>query len=450
MVIPILPVLAAALLLAAPPAAAQQTEGGMRIETYQLRNGLDVILASDPNATAVSVNVWYDAGSRREPPGRSGFAHLFEHLMFQGSENVEPGHHSALVTRAGGTNNAYLIVDNTAFFQTLPPDRYNLGLWLEAERMRSLIVTEENMRREIEVVKEERRLSFENSPYGLSRLQAWFYLPYDSINCFPYAHSQIGSVEDLDAATLDDVQHFFDTYYNPNNATLVVAGAFETGEARRLIDQYFGGIERGPTPPVVTCENPFVHLPVREELQDANATLPAVMYSYGGIPANHPDADALNLLVSILTDGQSSRLNQRLVRVEQVALQATGFTWERLGPGIVWIFAVANQGAEISGVEMLLDEVIDQVRREGVTQAELDKARNNYRASSVRDRQTAQGVSEALQWANHYLGTPEEMERRLNRLAGITLADLQRVANTYLIPENRAVVITVPATGRGN
>jgi zinc protease len=446
----ILPVVTIALVLVATPAPAQQTEGGLRIETYQLANGLDVILAPDPAATAVSVNVWYDAGSRREPPGRSGFAHLFEHLMFQGSENVEPGHHSSLVTRAGGTNNAYLIVDNTAFFQTLPPDRFNLGLWLEAERMRSLLVTEENMRREIEVVKEERRLSFENSPYGMSRLQAWFYLPYDSTNCFSYAHSQIGSVEDLDAATLEDVQHFFDTYYNPNNATLVVAGAFETGEARRLVERFFGGIARGPVPPTVRCEDPFVHLPVREELQDANATLPAVMYSYGTIPANHPDADALNLLVSILADGQSSRFNQRLVREEQAALQATGFTWERLGPGIVWIFAVANQGVEVARLESLLDEVIEQARREGVTQAELDKARNNYRASSIRDRQTAQGVSEALQWANHYLGDPRQMETRLERLAAITLDDLRRVANTYLVPDNRAVVVTVPATARGN
>jgi zinc protease len=408
-----------------------------------------VILAPDQSATTVAVNVWYDAGSRREPPGRSGFAHLFEHLMFEGSENLEPGAHSTLVTQAGGSLNAYLIVDNTSFFETLPPNRYNLGLWLEAERMRNLVVTEANLRREIEVVKEERRLSFENSPYGMSRLQAWFYLPFDSTSCFGYAHSQIGSPEDLDAATLDDVRHFFETYYVPNNATLTVAGSFQPAEARPLITEFFGGIPRGPRPPEVACVEPFRRLPLRRSLEDENATLPGVMYSYGGVPARHADAEALNLLVSILSDGQSSRFNQRLVREEQVALQATGFTWERLGPGLIWIFAVANQGVGIERVEALLDEVVERVRREGVTPEELEKARNNYRASNIRERQTANGTAEALQWSNHYLGDPRLVDERMERLMRVTLEDVRRVANAYLIPENRAVVVTTPAARGG-
>jgi zinc protease len=437
------------LALAAGPSSALAQAEGARLQTYELENGLRVILAPDQSATSVAVNVWYDAGSRREPPGRSGFAHLFEHLMFQGSENVPPGQHSSLVTRAGGTSNAYLIIDNTAFFQTLPPDRYNLGLWLEAERMRSLVITEENLRREIEVVKEERRFSFENSPYGMSRLQSWFYLPFDSTTCFPYAHSQIGSPEDLDAATLDDVQHFFETYYTPNNATLTIAGAFEPAAARGLITRYFGALARGPTPPEITCADPFAQLPRRRTLEDVNATLPGVMYSYGIVPARHPDAEALNVLVSILTDGQSSRFNQRLVREEQVALQATGFTWERLGPGLIWIFAVANQGVEVDRLEALLDEVIDQVRREGVTGEELEKARNNYRASTIRERQTANGTAEALQWSNHYLGDPRLVDERLERLMRVTPEDIRRVAATYLTPENRAVVVTMPAGAAG-
>jgi zinc protease len=443
------PRLAALIALLAGLGCWSESQAQANLQTYELRNGLHVILAPQETATTVEVNVWYDAGSRREPPGRSGFAHLFEHLMFQGSENLEPGLHSSLVTEAGGVSNAYLIVDNTSFFQTLPPDRYNLGLWLEAERMRSLRITEENMRREIEVVKEERRFSFENSPYGMSRLQAWFYMPYDSINCFPYAHSQIGSVEDLDASTLDDVQHFFDTYYVPNNATLTLAGAFDPAEARRLIERYFGGIPPSAEPPAVSCTDPFAHLPRRQTLEDANATLPAVMYSYGTVPARDPDSEALNLLVSILADGQSSRFNQRLVRDEQVALQATGFTWERLGPGIVWIFAVANQGVEVAELERLLDEEIDRVRREGVSDEELDKARNNYRASSVREQQTARGLAESFQWSNHMLGDPRGIAARLERLDSITSDDLRRVADRYLRPDNRAVVVTLPAGGGG-
>lgn len=448
-----LPVLLLSLALAAlapGSAAAQGGAGRLNLETYELSNGLKVILAPDPGATSVAVNVWYDAGSRREPPGRSGFAHLFEHLMFQGSENLEPGQHMALVSRAGGTNNAYLIVDNTSFFETLPPDRYNLGLWLEAERMRSLVITEENLRREVEVVKEERRLSFENSPYGMARLDAWFYLPYDSTSCFGYAHSQIGSRADLDAASLEDVQHFFDTYYVPNNATLTVAGAFDAAEARPLVERYFGDIPGSATPPPVTCEDPFRRLPTRRTMEDANATLPALMYSYGTIPASHADAEALNMLVSILSSGQSSRFTQRLVREEQAALQVTGFTWERLGPGLVWIFAVPNQGVDIARVEALLDEVIDRVRREGVTAEELEKARNNFRANSIRERQTANGLAEALQWSNHFLGDPRRVDERLERLMRVTPDDIRRVADTYLRPDNRAVVVTTPATAGGN
>jgi zinc protease len=431
-------------ILAAPAMAVAQTT----IETYQLANGLRVILAPEPTATTVAVNLWYDAGSRREPPGRSGFGHLFEHLMFQGSENLAGGRHFALISEAGGVNNAYLNVDNTAYFQTLPPDRYNLGLWLEAERLRGLRITEENMRREIEVVKEERRLSFENAPYGMARLDSWFYLPYDSTTCFGYAHSHIGSVEDLDASTVADVQHFFDVYYVPNNATLALAGAFDPREARQLIEAYFGGIPRRADPPEIPCQDAFRNLPVRRTLEDANATLPAVMYTYGTVPARHADAEPLLLLASILTEGQSSRLNQRLVREEQVAVQATGMNWERLGPGFIWLFAVANQGVDAAAVERALDAEIDRVRREGVTQDELDRARNRYRANNIRERQAPNGVAESLQWSNHLLGDPRGMQRRIERLSSITTEDLRRVANTYLIPENRAVVVTLPATGR--
>lgn len=419
------------------------------LQTYELENGLKVILAPDPSATAVAVNVWYDAGSRREPPGRSGFAHLFEHLMFQGSANVPPGLHSSLVTSAGGVNNAYLIVDNTAFFQTLPPDRYNLGLWLEAERMRSLEITEPNLRREIEVVKEERRLSFENSPYGTSRLEAWFNLPYSPEGCFGYAHSQIGSREDLDASTLADVQHFFDTYYVPNNATLVVTGLFDPAEARGIIQNYFGSIPRSPEPPAVVCERPFTVLPASEEIEDSNATLPSVMYTYGTVPVADEDSDAINLLVSILAEGESSRLFQSLVRDEQVAVQVTGFPWERVGPGIVWLFAVANQGVDIGRVEAVMDETIAEVRDNGVTQAELEKARNNYLANSIRERVDVGGLAEAIQWANHNFGDPEAAFTRLDRIRSLTTEDLRRVANEYLVPGNRAVVITRPAAEGG-
>jgi zinc protease len=226
-----------------------QDRGEIDFESYRLDNGLHVILSPDPEATAVAVNLWYDVGSRNERPGRSGFAHLFEHLMFQGSENVGAGDHFQLVERAGGNLNASITEDRTNYFQTMPPERMNLALWLESDRLRSLQITEENMRREVEVVKEERRQGVDNSPYGTSVLQAGYYAAYDSTSCFPYAHSVIGSMEDLDAAQLEDVQDFFDVYYVPNNATLTVVGSFDAAEARQLIEEYFGGIPGGAEPP---------------------------------------------------------------------------------------------------------------------------------------------------------------------------------------------------------
>jgi zinc protease len=434
----------------AGPAHAQQADaaaaGDIPFEMYELGNGLRVILAPDANATAVAVNLWYDVGSRHERPGRSGFGHLFEHLMFQGSENVERGQHMQLVQRAGGNLNASITEDRTNYFQTLPPNRYNLALWLESDRMRSLRITEENMRREVEVVKEERRLRIDNSPYGTSQLQAFYYAAYDSATCFPYAHSVIGSMADLDAAELRDVQEFFDTYYAPNNATLVVAGAFEPAEARRLIEEYFAGIPRGHQPEPVQCSDPFRHLPVRRTVEDANARLPAVWMSYGAVAAGHADSYALSLLGSILGVGESSRLHQRLVRDERAALQAQAFTSLRRGPGLFLTLAIANQGVDVATLERLIDEEIQRVREQGVSAEELEKAKNRYRASAVFGRQTVMGRAEALQWHNHFLGDPGAIRTEMERYLAVTADDIRRVANQYLVPQNRAVIVTQPTT----
>jgi zinc protease len=437
----------AALLAAVPLAAQQATPGDISFEMYELDNGLRVILAPDAEATTVAVNLWYDVGSRNEPRGRSGFGHLFEHLMFQGSENVERGQHMQMIERAGGSMNASITEDRTNYFQTLPPDRYNLALWLEADRMRSLNITDENMRREIEVVKEERRLRIDNSPYGTAQLQAFYYAPYDSTSCFAYAHSVIGSMEDLDAAQLDDVQRFFDLYYAPNNATLVVAGAFDTAEARGLIEEYFGPIPRGQDPPPVECTDAFRGLPVRQTIDDPNARLPGMMISYGAVQTGHEDSHALTLLASILGQGESSRMHQRLVRGEQAALQAQTFaSLRRDGPGIFMVFALTNQGVEPSTLERLVDEEIARIRDEGVTEEELEKAKNRYRANAVRGRQSSMGRAEALQWHNHFLGDPGAIRTEMERYMAVSRDDIRRVAGRYLTEQNRAVIVAMPAT----
>jgi zinc protease len=418
--------------------------GDIPFETYHLENGLRVIFAPDDTSTAVAVNLWYNAGSRNERPGRSGFAHLFEHLMFQGSEHTAPGEHWQYVERAGGSLNASITEDRTNYFQTMPPDRYNLALWLESDRMRSLEITDENMRREIEVVKEERRLRVDNSPYGTSYLEAFYYAPYDPDGCFPYAHSVIGSMEDLDAAELEDVQAFFDTYYAPGNATLTLAGAFDPADARTLVAEYFADIPAGTAPAPIQCEDPFGHLPVRKTVADANARLPAVFASYGVVPARHDDAPALTILASILGTGETSRLHQRLVRQEQAALDVSVSASLRVGPGLFVASAFANQGVATERLEALLDEEIARVQREGVTEDELDRAKNRYRATTVMGRQTVMGRAEALQWHNHFLGDPGEIRAQMDRFMAVTADDVRRVAAGYLTAENRAVVVTQP------
>jgi len=433
-----------ALLLPLPAAGQDGPPGDIPFESYHLDNGLHVILAPDEGSTAVAVNLWYDVGSQHERPGRSGFAHLFEHLMFQGSENVEAGDHFQLVERAGGNLNASITEDRTNYYQTMPPERMNLALWLEADRMRSLLITEENMQREVEVVKEERRLRIDNAPYGTTQLKAFYYATYDSASCFAYAHSVIGSMEDLDAAELPDVQEFFDLYYAPNNATLTIVGDFDPAVARELVEEYFGPIPRGDDPPRVECEEPFSHLPVEMRVHDTNATLPAAFVAYGTVSTAHTDAAALDVLARILGSGQSSRLYQRLVRGEQAALDVASFSDTRVGPGILLALGIANQGVEPESLLELMDEEVERIRSEGVTDGELERARNQVRSSVIMGRQSVMGRAEALQTANHFLGSPEEVRTTVERVEAVTADDVRRVAEEYLHPDNRAVLFTIP------
>src|SRR5688572_2573225 len=235
-------------ILAATAVATAQEPARIAFETYQLPNGLTVILAPDRTTQVVAVDVWYDVGSRNEAKGRTGFAHLFEHMMFQGSARVKKGDHFSLVERAGGDMNGSTSEDRTNYYEVLPSNRLNLGLWLEADRMRSLAITDSNFTNQREAVKEERRLRVDNQPYASSYFDGIYALA-DSATCFPYAHSIIGSMDDLNAAKTADVKAFFDLYYSPNNAILTVVGDFETAEAKRLIEQYFADIPRGQTPP---------------------------------------------------------------------------------------------------------------------------------------------------------------------------------------------------------
>jgi predicted Zn-dependent peptidase len=419
------------------------------IDRYALDNGLRVVLSRDPRAPAVAVNLWYDVGSKHEKAGKTGFAHLFEHMMFQGSENVAKGEHMQLVQRAGGSMNGSTTEDRTNYFETLPANRVNLGLWLEADRMRSLAVNQTNLDNQREVVKEEKRMRIDNQPYATAVNAALSEIPYDTATCFSYAHATIGSMADLNAAQVQDVKQFFSTYYAPDNATLTVTGDFDPAQVKQMIEQYYGSIPRGGAVPTVSCEQPFTGLPVTDTIEDKNANLPAVLYSYGMPAAGSPDVYPLQLLASILAGGESSRLHERLVRQEKAALESFSFPDFRRGPGIFVIGAVANQGVGVDRIQALLDDEIAKVRTNGVTAAEREKAKNQARAETVRGLQTAFGKAEALQEANLFYGDPGAIRTNVEKTMAVTLDDIKRVANEYLTPQNRATIIDQPPAAAG-
>jgi predicted Zn-dependent peptidase len=444
------PLLASLVVGATSPSLGQASggAGAVPFERYKLDNGLEVILSEDHSVPVVAVDLWYHVGSYNERVGRTGFAHLFEHMMFQGSQNVAKGEHLQLVERAGGSMNGSTADDRTNYFESLPANRLNLGLWLEADRMKSLAITPENLKNQIEVVKEEKRLRVDNAPYQGALRSALAEIPYDSAGCFAYGHPGIGSMEDLDSAKVEDVRSFFGTYYAPNNATLTVVGDFEPQATRAMIQEYFGGIPSGGEIPAVSCENAFAKLPVTVTVPDRNATIPALFVTYGMPATGNADMYPLRLLASILAGGESSRMNQRMVRQEKIALEVFSFPDFRKGPGVLLIGAIANQGIEPDTLLGSIEDELAKVRAGGVTAAELEKAKNQYRAETIRGLQTALGKAEALQSANLYYGDPGAIQTDLERTLAVTAADVKRVANEYLVAKNRATVITQPAAGQ--
>jgi zinc protease len=445
---PVVRCVAGALLLAAalaPPAPAQA--GRIAYEAFTLPNSLRVIYSEDHATPIVSVDVWYNAGSRNERPGRSGFAHLFEHMMFEGSAHVKKGEHFQLISRAGGTENGSTTEDRTNYFETVPSNRLNLALWLEADRMRSLAITEENFHNQRETVKEERRLRVDNQPYTAAFIDGMTW-PFDSTSCFAYAHTVIGSMADLDAARRADVQAFFDAYYAPNNAALVVVGDFRPLALRRLVNQYFGDIPRHPDPPRVQCSTRGLPAVLRRDITDPHANLPAVLRIYRVPPHADPDTPALELLNIILGQGESSRLNVAVVRRAKAALgtQVAMNPFEaRRGPGVLIAVAIANQGIDPLKLDTLVAAELDSLRTTDVTADELTKAKNTLRAGYIQGRETTLGKAEELHHYDMFHSSLAEINTDLERFLAVTAADIRRVAGKYLDPATALVVVVRPA-----
>ena len=434
---------------AALPLSLAAQAGQIRYETFTLPNGLRVIYSEDHSTPIVSVDVWYNTGSRNERAGRSGFAHLFEHMMFQGSAHVKKAEHFQYVNRAGGVLNGSTTEDRTNYWETLPSNRLNLALWLEADRMRSLAITDDNFHNQREAVKEERRLRVDNQPYTAAFLDG-LTAPFDSSTCFAYAHTVIGSLADLDAAQLPDVQAFFDTYYAPNNATLVVVGDFTPAQLRRLINQYFAGIPSHPAPPPVACQWKPGTATIRREVTDQHANLPAVLRLYR-IP-EHADGDtpAIELLNVILGQGESSRLNVTIVRRDKAALATQALTvGTRRGPGVTAVLGIANQGVDVNRLDTLLVAQIDSIRAVGVTAEELTKAKNSFHADFIRNRETTLSVAEELHHYDMFHRGLGEINTELDRYLAVTGDDIRRVAQKYLDPANAVVLVIKPGAGAG-
>jgi zinc protease len=442
---------ASALMLAATPLPAlhAQEAGRIQLDTFMLDNGLRVVLAPDHSTQVVAVNVWYNVGSRNEQVGRTGFAHLFEHMMFQGSGNVPKGAHMSMIEQAGGQLNGSTQDDRTNYWEVLPSNRYNMGLWLEADRMRSLAINQANFENQRETVKEERRLRFDNQPYIGAFLKG-VTAPFDAKTCFAYGHELIGSMTDLNAAKTEDVKAFFDLYYAPNNATLTLVGDFDPAEAKQLIRQYFASIPRAKDAPPVTCDAKFNAGERRETVIDQKATLPALLRIYLVPEYKNQDHAALELLATILGTGESSRMNRAIAReakaalATQVGLDVTG---PHRGPSTFAALAIANQGVSTDSLDKLITAEIAKVAANGVTDEELTKAKNGRRANAIFERQQALNTAEALQSATMFLGSPEAINTDLERYMKVTKDDIKRVAQQYLRPDNSTVILIKPPEG---
>jgi predicted Zn-dependent peptidase len=420
----------------------------VRFSQRRLPNGLRVIVASDHLAPVVAVNLWYDVGSRHEVPGKTGFAHLFEHFMFQGSRHVTKAEHMSLVQGAVGVNNATTFFDRTNYFETLPSHQLDLGLWLEADRMATLLdaLSQENLDNQRDVVKNEKRQSYDNRPYGsfYEKLMAAVF-PVEH----PYHHTPIGSMEDLDAASLEDVIAFFRAWYAPNNAVLTIAGDVTEEEAFAAAERWFGPIPPNPAlgrawPPPI---EPVIGREHRETVPD-RVPLVRVHVAYRMPPFGTPEFDALEVATQILAGGRGSRLYKRLVRQERVAQDVAAFTLPLVGDASIlagWV--TARPESDAATVERLWHEETDRLASEPVSEDELARARALIEAAELGALSRVEEVADRLSQYATYFDRPELINEQLGRYLAVDAPAIQAAAAAVFRPDNRAVITYVPAAG---
>lgn len=416
------------------------------IESYRLPNGLTVALSQDHTAPIVAVNLWYHVGSANERPERTGFAHLFEHMLFQGSANVEANEHFELVQRAGGTLNGSTWLDRTNYYETLPSHQLALALWLEADRMGRMLpaMTQQKLDTQRDVVKNERRWTVDNQPYG----SWWERLPALAFpESHPFHHSLIGSMEHLSAASLEDVAEFFRIYYTPDNAVLTVAGDFDRAETQRLIDEYFGPIPRGSgRPPLRDMSVPDVFgTTLREVVPDAVA-LPRLFVACRTPVFGTDGYYAASLAAAILGLRTGCRLEQSLVRKQRVASQATAFTYDLAkGSDLLVVDATAHPGVSPEQLETAVLAELDAIHRDGVSDDEVARAIALIETSFVTSVQSVGERADQISRFTTYFGDPELVNGQVDRYRAVRTEDVSRLARERLGSDNRALLMYVPA-----
>ena len=415
------------------------------IEQFTLDNGLRVVFNVDHSVPVVSVAVYYDVGSRNEREGRTGFAHLFEHMMFQGSENVPKAAHFQYISNAGGTMNGTTSSERTNYFETLPANQLPLALWLESDRMRSLNVTQENLNNQREAVKEEKRLRYDNQPYVNGFLRLFEMSFKNAAN----AHSTIGSMEDLDAATMEDVQEFFRIYYAPNNAVLTIAGDFDRAEARSLVEKYFVTIPRQSAPPAVDVSEPDAVAQREDTFLDKLAPVPAFALGWKIPPRRTPDFYALSLASHLLFEGDSSRLYQKLVKGEESVVQIQGGIDERRGPSGLFIVVIPKPDHEGFRIRETILRELKDLATAGPATEEMEKLRNNLFNGAVRSRQSSLFRAQQIAEFTLYDGDSDLFNSDLENYLNVTDTQIRDVVARHLDTDNRVLLDIVPAPQEG-
>jgi zinc protease len=418
------------------------------IETFLLDNGLFVTLSEDHTAPIVAVNLWYHVGSANEKAGRTGFAHLFEHMLFQGSAHVGSNEHFELVQRAGGTLNGSTWLERTNYFETVPSNELGLVLWLEADRMGELLpaMTQEKLDTQRDVVKNERRWSVDNQPYGtmLEKMQELVFPP-----THPFQHSLIGSMEDLSAASFDDIAHFFKTYYTPDNAVLSIAGDFEAEEARGVIAEYFGPIPRGKgKPPLASMNLPPVFGERRREVVYDNVSLPRLFMAFRSPVFGSKQYYAASVASAVLGLRKGSRLHRSLVRERQIAADASAFTFDLAkGTDLLVVDVTARPETTFAQLEEEVEREVDLVHREGVSKLEVSRATALIETDLVASLQSAGERADRLSMFATYFNDPELINQQSERYRAITAEEVNQFFAERFGENNRASLLYVPREG---